>query len=183
MKSSEPIRWASRYSHRSRWLAIRSTSAPKSTCIAFARARRAATAGHNSLNAARTVADTSPATSPGSGLRKSRDNVQPTYAFPLPRSPVRAGHRLPKHLEITAPRPFVGLHPRNLELAPAGPALVVAVYRPRRRVVHEIAPKFSQPLHQHVSPHLSKRKSGVKRIKKIRGPVSRLPSNSPRPAK
>src|SRR5437660_8838929 len=170
MKSSEPIRWASRYSHRSRWLAIRSTCAPKSTCTAFARAARPRPHKAKIRSTPRAVADKPPATSPGSGPRTSRDNVQSTYAFPFPRSPVRAGHRLPKHLEITAPRPFVGLHPRNLELSPAGPALVVAVYWPCRRVVHEVAPKFSQPLHQHVSPHLRKRKSGVKRIKKITEP-------------
>jgi hypothetical protein len=80
-------------------------------------------------------------------------------------SPVRAGDRLPKHLEITAPRALVILHPLNLEPAPASPALVVAVYGPRGRVVHEIAPEFSDFLRQHISLCFVTRRVAVRRLK------------------
>jgi hypothetical protein len=59
------------------------------------------------------------------------------------------------------------LHPLNLEPAPASPALVVAVYGPRRRVVHEIAPEFSDFLRQHISLCFVTRIVAVRRLKKM----------------
>ncbi len=190
MKSSEPIRWASRYLLRSRWSAIRSTSAPKSTCTAFARtvslvplksrrySRRVVgrailpAAGlpagptvqaharypHAALHMIRSLRLTPPGRwwirhqrHPQAQNHEHHETMCNPHKVLSFGSPVRAGDRLPKHLEITAPRALVILHPLNLEPAPASPALVVAVYRPRRRVVHKIAPEFSDSLRQHIS--------------------------------
>jgi len=81
---------------------------------------------------------------------------------------MRAGDRLLKDLEIAASRALLILHPRNLEPAAAGPAIIVAVYRPGGRVVHNVAPKFSQPLHQHVSSHMKERVTAKSKVLKFR---------------